>query len=430
MDLPDPTENGDAELVIYRGLASLEHVDGETQRRERLVEVVFGWRPFPRIDVRYEHDSQVEQFHELHGPPEWQPVAALDEWADAPVAPDDQQRNWSTPQLSSFRIGDVDGSVDAVHAEILNLTTALSSPIPRDGRYRVEVDGWRVELREVDNADTVDEFLKSTRRYARTHALTVDRENGDTFTYAEVDDFLGSLWLALSSMNGALIGIVAPTGYASGHAVWRDCSITSCDTAGYQLTWSDRHHFLSQMAEFLPSFHHARSDEFLAEVLKRIVRIAVASNQPAVLESSVVVAQTGIEILGWAILVQREQWLAADADLDAAGRIRLLLKWAGVDPALPPGLEELHKIKPSGSALWDGPQAVVWIRNRLTHPPKKAAEWPPGVAVEQAWRLSLTYLELATLRSVGYTGTYATRLDLEGRWVGSVEPVPWAPESA
>ena len=72
----------------------------------------------------------------------------------------------------------------------------------------------------------------------------------------------------------------------------------------------------------------------------------------------------------------------------------------------------------------DGPEAFVAVRNQIVHPAKRQ-KVKGGRAFFEALQLGKWYLELILLKSFGFNGNYACRLNIP-RWAGSVEPVPWA----
>lgn len=111
--------------------------------------------------------------------------------------------------------------------------------------------------------------------------------------------------------------------------------------------------------------------------------------------------------------------------MTAAGMTRLLLGWAGVPLDVPAQLAHLKAEADSRSL--DGPAAVVWVRNRLIHPPKRARDgWPSSDVITDAWRLALEYLELCVLRLLDYRGRYGHRRHMKGRGLAATTPVPWA----
>ncbi len=143
----------------------------------------------------------------------------------------------------------------------------------------------------------------------------------------------------------------------------------------------------------------------------------------------VVPACTALETLCWAILVETEGWLTGGRPTDggdnefdkltAAGQMRLLLRWAGIPTGLPGGLNELSQ--KARSSNWDGPQVVVWVRNRVVHPDRRD-QLTDGIATESL-RLAMLYAELVILKLLGYDGYFRDRLD-----AGGIKRVPWATE--
>lgn len=70
---------------------------------------------------------------------------------------------------------------------------------------------------------------------------------------------------------------------------------------------------------------------------------------------------------------------------------------------------------------WDGPEAVVEIRNTLAHPARKLRE----DAAFQASQLSMWYLEMALLYLFDFKGECANRT-VFGKHSQAREKVPWS----
>jgi hypothetical protein len=158
----------------------------------------------------------------------------------------------------------------------------------------------------------------------------------------------------------------------------------------------------------------------------------VSANRADPLDVSIVTALSCLELIAWAALQVDLGWLdlPRDGALNLTGRVRLLLRWAGIDPAIPESLVALRKLAEADSNVPDGPAAVAWVRNRSVHPPKvyKTGEpgWPTSGQLVEAWRLALEYADLLILRLLGHNGDYGSRLHVKGRWSGTVTRVPWA----
>ena len=143
----------------------------------------------------------------------------------------------------------------------------------------------------------------------------------------------------------------------------------------------------------------------------------------------VVPACTALETVCWAILVETERWPTGGRSTDggeneydkltAAGQLRLLLRWAGISTEIPSTLPKLSQ--KGTSTNWDGPQVVVWVRNRVVHPHRRD-QLVDGISAESL-HLAMWYTELAVLKLFGYDGYFRDRLD-----AGGIKRVPWVVE--
>ena len=71
----------------------------------------------------------------------------------------------------------------------------------------------------------------------------------------------------------------------------------------------------------------------------------------------------------------------------------------------------------------DGPQAVIWVRNRLVHPKDAGEPYRIENLVLNAWQLSMHYAQLLLLHR--YDGPYLPPFP-PGRFAHDSEAVPWA----
>lgn len=170
-------------------------------------------------------------------------------------------------------------------------------------------------------------------------------------------------------------------------------------------------------------------DPFWRKVLSRATRMLMSANRTDPLDVAVTTAWTLLEVLAWAVLVIELGWLTR-GDFEGMPKpavLRLLLGWCDVDPAVPAQLVALERVRSGRSSLVDAAGAVGWVRNSLTHPPKKPdAWWPQAAEMSDAWRLETQWSELVMLKVLGYSGQFGTRCAVDGRRPGQVEPVPWA----
>lgn len=408
------------EKFLYAGQGSVLVGGSPVQRH---VELHFGWRPYPQLRLSVVSTSTTEAFQGLGEPIEL--LELLDAWPQPASRPqaDPTAGERQTP-INDVMLG-ADEPVTDVLVYVLNFTSGLSG-IAR--AFEMEFGPWRVGLEPSVRGSEMREYLRETGLYGVTHVAHIRRDDGTTFRWDDdaTELLVDCLWYALSSLNGTMVGFALPAGFFETDVRWCEASVTSCHRARHALAWGDTHHLPAQARELAPAVHRAFSDPFLREVLARIIRITIEANDASPLDTAIPTAQAGLELMAWIVLVERERWLHPDARLDAAARIRLLLRWADIPVELPEEFVELRDWC-SGriSEELDGPRAITFIRRALVHPPKKVVDWPDHDALHLAWRLALGYLELSTLRLLGYDGVYASRHYLDGRWVGTVEPVPW-----
>ncbi len=303
------------------------------------------------------------------------------------------------------------------------------------GRRRFGGGGWLVTLDECVGGASVAEELKQKGGYAFTHVGLLERENGSRFTADEARAALWAIHGALSFAKAAWTGPALPVGYTAGGLVaWREWGDRHLSEWQTPMSWLDDRRangFPDVAGRFLDKWF---SDDCWQQTLWRIVGLYVGANsgggrEVVFIESRIILAQSALEMFAWVILddgcnqpVGQEQRPPRE---EASKRIRQLLDRAGIPADIPAAMSALAAYALQVDAS-DAPEAVTRLRNRLAHPRRKAGAYgAPSAALVDAWRLIVWWLELLTLFELGYTGLYASRL-IEGRWVGTVEPVPWA----
>jgi hypothetical protein len=152
------------------------------------------------------------------------------------------------------------------------------------------------------------------------------------------------------------------------------------------------------------------------------------------LEASIILAQAGLELLAWTVLVEDGKIISQSGfnDLPASDKIRLLLSRCGIPLELPSELTALKALAKEYN--WsDGPECLVGFRNAVVHPQAKNRQKvgkASSVAIFEIWSLGLWYLGLILLRLFDYTGLYLNRLKRDCYYSDAVEPVPWWKQDA
>jgi hypothetical protein len=208
---------------------------------------------------------------------------------------------------------------------------------------------------------------------------------------------------------------------------WRAVRIDPCESHG---NWLDEYD-ASAMATVFPGFARLMEDEEWRETIRTAVYWYVRGNTNYVgPDGAMILVQTALERLAWHILVRVRHSISGRkfADLPAAVQLRRVLDACSVPLDLPSKLGELTKAAKGqkDEQDWaDGPQTFVAMRNQLVHPGKRKRV-KGGRAYYEALQLGKWYLELILLRSCGFNGSYACRLNIP-MWIGGVEPLPWNP---
>jgi hypothetical protein len=297
---------------------------------------------------------------------------------------------------------------------------------PADGvgeRVELESDGWSILLDAVSDSRATVERLKSQGGFGVTHRAVIKRRDSDRFELGDVESLVACLKVFLSFAAGRHVGVGLSSGTRPGEGiVYRDFALDYVDDWSSFRSWFDTHH-ASILTEAFPLFARKFLNPQARETLSASVYWYLKSNVASGgLDGSLIIAQAGLELLSWEILVRQTGTLSEKGfkTQKAAIQIRMLMERLGVPVVIPSELSQLTEV---GNPLeWDGPRAIAAILNSLVHPnPKRRAA--TRLCHSDAWSLALHYLELAILGWCGYTGVYSDRI--RDQWRGQVRPVPW-----
>ena len=287
-------------------------------------------------------------------------------------------------------------------------------------QLRWSLPGWDLHLAEAGGPKAVDDFSFVVEAIPRELPLGLDA----------TEWLVDQVFLLLSLIAGQEIGVGPVVSVdAAGRVVWADWYAPRFRPEQSAWRWCPRDQVNQALPALATGLSSLADDRALLQVVDRAGRHLLAANGPEVLDVRIPVACSGLELLGWAVL-QRQQWLTRDGlgRLPAAGRVRLLLQWAGIPVELPSQFGALVARRGRlGQPDFAGPEVLFDVRNNLVHPPRRIEEpeWPGHSELLEAWQLATWYLELAVIRLLGYEGEYASRLRLGG-WIGDTELVPWS----
>lgn len=296
------------------------------------------------------------------------------------------------------------------------------------GRWTGHCGPWQLRL---DSRPDLSEVLRIAaeheERFAMTHVGVITRSDGGSFDRATAAEVLDGWQLAMSFALGRWVAPALPVAFdATGTRLWEKWSPWRCDgIAGAPVAWWDTH-TADDLGHFVDRFLQHWLDPARRIVVRHVAQHTIAANHSdTTVEGRILLAQAGLEYLGWVNLVL-EGGMTKNGykKLRASDVTRLLLDAAGVPTTIPTELGSIVQLL--SAEVRNAPDALSWVRNRLTHP--KDAEEP--YRIEQLlWdtsQLLAEYLELLLLHRIGYDRRYQLRYP-PGRWAHSTTRlVPWA----
>jgi len=290
----------------------------------------------------------------------------------------------------------------------------------RNGDWEVIIDA-RAEISELMSE------LSTQGGFAVTHVGSLSK-SGQSFTRDESNEVLTGLHWFLSFVRGAWSSPILLSGQSiHGAATWRSFRIGRTDAWGGSHRWCDWTNW-GAAQEAYAGYARLCADPVWEQGLRVAIGQYVTANKPNPLETAILVAQSGLELLGWLQFVESHQVLERDwrnrRKYPAERKIRNLLQLGNIDLSIPPQLASLQNLVRS----WrDGPAVVAGVRNRLAHPRSASGKvgWPGQVLVD-TWLLISRYLELALLHAMDVRSGIRDRLG-SSQWTGVTANPPWVP---
>ncbi len=296
------------------------------------------------------------------------------------------------------------------------------------GRWTATANNWRFTI---DSRPDISETLRARQRsgedFVITHTGELTTADGRSFAPDEAADVLFAIQLALSFALGRWVAPCCPVGFDErGERVFEQWAPWRCDPWRGNFHWWYEHRD-EDLSEFVSRFVCAFLDESTRAATRHLAVHAISANHgTTTTEGRLMLAQAGLEYLAWIDLVATGRYTKQGfRELGAAGKLRLLLNGASITTTIPPELDALQTLSATRSGgAWDGPTALVWVRNRLVHPKSPAEPYEIEQLVWQSTQLQLEYLELLLLHRLRYERSYLRRYP-PGGWPTPI-PVPWS----
>lgn len=292
----------------------------------------------------------------------------------------------------------------------------------RLGEILLQHNGWKITIQEMPETEELIDKLKGSGGFGITHVGFLERKDGESFSAADSEAVLQNLYLFLSFVRGAWSSPLLPVGFnQAGQRVYEDWGIRITTPWEPRSSWFDTHHgeWLAPLySPFVSLLHCGELGRSVTNALYWYLR-SNRGGEGAGIDSGIILGQAALERITTSYL--DEQGYVAPGKDNAAERLRETFSRLQISAEISDGTPSLLQHK--GSAWKDGPEAITKIRNELVHP-KGRLPFKVGAVIPDAWRLSQRYVELLILRLAGYEGDHSNRLT--ARWIGQVEPVPWA----
>jgi hypothetical protein len=294
------------------------------------------------------------------------------------------------------------------------------------GRLPLAAGGWQIDLDLRLDHRSLYARLKEQAGFEITHVGSLRRANGACFSSVDAGEVLDALAGFLGFVCGSWATPVAAVGLDSAQrVVWRELQPRWTSPWRSRLCAFDRHKH--QLGDAFSGYFERWSDPLWNEPLRIATQLYVEANGPVAADTTLVLGQNVLELIAWVRFVEELQLRSArDFDnprLKASDRLRELLAWLEVDPAIPTQLTALAEEAARQNWL-DGPHAIGEMRNALIHPrQRQRLTTTPVNARIDLQELVLWYVELALLRLIDFHGPYANRLG--AKRTGSVEHLPW-----
>lgn len=420
-------QNPDIRVMLFRGKIKLSTSEATCIGNGI---IYLKWKPLPNIGFRLNCDAYHFESNVL--PPMGyakleiinRPASNIDVWVT------NINRRSSTSILGEFANSKTICMKQAECDEVkFHMTNFIHYPGSIVADYNS--NNWRIRIKEVNNAQKIYEGLKKSAGYAITHAGSIESKSG-VFDFDEARNQLNILYYFFAFLSGRWCGPILSVGFSNGEKSWKAWDVVTKESYAIldnltndgknnrrAVSWPrDRLRLTSgtpgwnwtllvsetELRKIFEGFLKKWNDESWINPLKTAVFLYVESNQGSGgTEGSIIMVQSALELL-----------TAMESNgirrLDADERIRQYLKKKKIPERVPDYLEELKNFTENinDGKLADGPRAITYIRNKITHSSEKYAsdlqKVPDKIKLQASW-LGIWYLEMSLLRLFDYFGS-------------------------
>lgn len=300
------------------------------------------------------------------------------------------------------------------------------------GRINLNHEGRELILDQLPDFRKREEELRKTGGYNITYSGKFIFEKPKNLK--ELQKEIDILNCFLQLLNGKQVSGIFYTGMHEGEIIWQDYrshGVESFHSRGY--TCLPQYSINQADIEGMQKIYGNLIKFWKNDNHKSMIKSAVswyleANTKPWYQNTGMIVSQSALEMFYNWHLIEKEKILRGQVKLSAANKIRLLLSKVGVGNEVPEKYEEITKYLSSSrnSNEEDAIDAVVLYRNAIVHGEYEKRSKLNNLSLgfkEQAQDLSIWYLELCLLYTLGYNGKYSDRTT--AKYVNDTEIVPW-----
>ena len=340
----------------------------------------------------------------------------------------------------SIDIGDITTSISHIDFALVNFhnfvgksirPSSLETLCSWQGRLEFITDEWMLTIDQIRDLKGIEKKLRVEGGYSISHGGRLQRIDNASFHMDECVQILEALPFFLAFFQGYWCGPIFEVGIQGNNRVWQRIGPRKLSPWKHSRNWFP---YLGQADS--PSFSQIFQN-FLALWIKDdwevplrhyiswyIEMISIAEAH----ESTIVMSQIALELLGWVNLVEEKSIISTKGfkDIQASDKLRLLLSHFGIPRDIPTNLKALHA---AASSLGedDGPGVFTQLRNAIIHPSRKKritlSKLPRGIMFEAA-DLGQWYVEMALLSLLGYTGYHRNIVNRSNYELVPYLPVP------
>jgi hypothetical protein len=334
-----------------------------------------------------------------------------------------------------FETGDP-AATDSVVFHVPNFPRFTGTPVSMGagsfnaGRLTTRTNGWVIEIDAVPHHLDLQKKLNANGGYVIGHVGRIQRVDGNPVRYESMREIGLVLRKWFSLLRSQRTEPILVCGIHEGRVVWERWRSPSVDP------WIGRRGWLpsillqqagpNALADFGPVVQgllEMGHGSDLERVISHAIDWYTQSVTTVHVETRVILAQAGLEIMSWLRLVTEIGMSESTfTNMPASDALRLALDHASVSAVIPSTLPALHSAarpQQGGAGQLDGPGAIVEIRNGTLHP-KPNLRLGSDLVMVEGGLLALRYLEMMLLHRLGFMGAVLNGVN---HW--ETELVPW-----